>query len=87
MQTIQIDFEAGVNIQLFIEWLSKFDNIRNITLFETKEIKTTNNEDDYSHLPIEWGKQRSKIDDLAGIWEGKGITLEQIREKAWKRNW
>ena len=39
----------------------------------------------YKHLPIVWGKGKPDPDELFGIWKDKNITLEQIREKAWKR--
>ncbi|MDQ1264876.1 MAG: hypothetical protein QG635_25 [Bacteroidota bacterium] len=28
---------------------------------------------------------KPRIEDFAGIWENREITLEKIREKAWKR--
>lgn len=40
----------------------------------------------YKDLPIIWGEGKPDIMDLAGIWKDKNITLEQLREKAWKRN-
>ena len=40
----------------------------------------------YKDLPIVWGKGKPDISDFAGIWKDKNITLETLREKAWKRN-
>ncbi|OQX78331.1 MAG: hypothetical protein B6D61_05810 [Bacteroidetes bacterium 4484_249] len=40
----------------------------------------------YSDLPILWGEGIPSIDDLSGIWKDKEITIERLREKAWKRN-
>jgi len=38
-------------------------------------------------LPIEWAKPNADIMALAGIWKSKPRSIEEIREKAWKRNY
>jgi hypothetical protein len=38
-----------------------------------------------NNLPIEWSKNDADIMALAGIWKNKPRTIEEIREKAWKR--
>jgi len=37
---------------------------------------------DYTALPIEFAKNPD-IKALAGIWEGRDITLEQLRKESW----
>ena len=39
----------------------------------------------YSHLPISWGNGKTSIKDFAGIWEGRDISLADIRKTAWER--
>ena len=36
-------------------------------------------------MPIEWSKKNADIMALAGIWKDNPVTIEEIREKAWKR--
>jgi hypothetical protein len=38
-----------------------------------------------NNLPIEWAKNDADIMSLAGIWKNQPRTIEEIREKAWKR--
>lgn len=38
-------------------------------------------------MPIEWSKSNADITALAGVWKDRPRTLEEIRKKAWKRNW
>jgi hypothetical protein len=39
----------------------------------------------YAHLPITWGKGNPSIEDFAGFWGKRKITLKEIRDKAWGR--
>jgi len=39
----------------------------------------------YKDLPITWPENKPNPDDFFGIWKDRNITLEEIREKAWKR--
>jgi hypothetical protein len=41
-----------------------------------------NQPDDYSALPITFSKNPD-VTALAGIWEGRDITLEELRKDAW----
>lgn len=36
-------------------------------------------------IPIEWSKENADIMALAGICKDNPVTIEEIREKAWKR--
>lgn len=38
-----------------------------------------------NNIPIEWAKSGADIMALAGIWKDNPRTIEEIREKAWKR--
>jgi hypothetical protein len=40
-----------------------------------------------NNMSIEWAKDNADIMALAGIWKDKPRTIEEIREKAWKRDW
>lgn len=89
METIQITLDSNANLHFFIELLHKFDFVKHIEMLESEKQETPviseSLKERYAHLPIEWGNQSGTIDDLAGIWEGRNITLKQIRDKAWKR--
>ena len=41
--------------------------------------------EEINNIPIEWAKSGSDIMALAGIWKDSPRTIEEIREKAWKR--
>ncbi|MCP5048694.1 MAG: DUF2281 domain-containing protein [bacterium] len=41
--------------------------------------------EEINNIPIEWAKSDGDIMALAGIWKDNPRTIEEIREKAWKR--
>jgi hypothetical protein len=41
--------------------------------------------EEINNIPIEWAKSNADIMALAGIWKDNPRTIEEIREKAWKR--
>jgi hypothetical protein len=41
--------------------------------------------EEINNIPIEWAKSGADIMALAGIWKDNPRTIEEIREKAWKR--
>jgi hypothetical protein len=47
------------------------------------------NEINFIHIEVETkkfsAKPNTKFKELFGIWKNRDITLEQIRDKAWKR--
>ena len=45
-------------------------------------IEKTHESNDTSHLPITFAA-KPDIKALAGIWQNKDITLEQLRKEAW----
>ena len=80
MQTLTIKIKDKKDVDFLIELLSKFAFV--------EEIKTAprqiQSEEDYItsfRLP----KGKPSIDDFKGLWQDNPKTLEQIREKAWKR--
>ncbi|MDP2300939.1 MAG: hypothetical protein Q8N03_00775 [Ignavibacteria bacterium] len=48
------------------------------------------NEINFIHIEVETkkisAKPNTKFKELFGIWKNRALTLEQIRDKAWKRN-
>ncbi len=84
MQSITIKIDNNQNKDFLIELLSKFNFITEISTNANNSNRKLSNIDDYSSFSIPEGKP--EISDFAGIWENSPKTLEQIREKAWKRN-
>ncbi len=81
MQTLTIKISDSQNLDFLIELLSKFSFV--------EEIKTATREvhlQPFSNgLPIRKATGKPSINDFAGMWQDNPKTLEQIREKAWKR--
>ncbi len=72
--------------QLNVEILS-FQNILftiNKTSVESKDVEILKLK--YSHLPISWSENEPNPDEFFGIWKENPKTIEEIRDKAWKRN-
>ncbi len=92
MNTITITINNQTNFQFMTQLLSRFDFISQIKIDSENVHEQINNDEisafkeKYAHLPIRWGTCDFKISDFAGMWVGKNITLDKIREKAWKRN-
>jgi len=40
----------------------------------------------YTNLPIEWSNEEPNGNDFFEIWKDNPKTIEQIREKAWKKS-
>jgi len=81
MTTLTIKINDSQNIDSLIEILGKFAFV--------EEIKKTV-EPEQQHLsngtsPIRRATGKPSINDFAGLWQQNPKTLEQIREKAWKR--
>ena len=71
-----IDEDIQIDYQLIKENKNTDDYNEHLTKLKEK----------YKDLPITWGDGKPDIQDLAGIWKDKKITLQQLRDKAWKRN-
>ncbi len=79
MEHLVIEVNSRKNVEVLSELLKKFDFITNIQ--KLKPIKKTRK----NNLPIEWAKNKADIMALAGIWKAKPRSIDEIREKAWKR--
>ncbi len=100
MQTLTVEVTNESNIKFLMELLQKFDFVSEVKVL-TKPEKFVSNlrktkqgsyekhlielKEKYKDLPIIWGKGEPEISDFAGIWKDRNITIEMLREKAWKR--
>ena len=82
MDTIIIKIEGRENVSFFVSLLQKFNFIKEITVNKKKALQNNGNDE----IPIEWAVERPSIDDFTGIWRDRSITLDDIRNKGWKRN-
>lgn len=82
METITIKIEGPENVSFFISLLQRFHFIKEITVNRKKTVQNKNIED----APIEWAEKHPSIEDFTGIWNDRPITLDEIRNKTWKRN-
>ncbi len=80
MERLIVEVNSSKNIELILELLKKFEFISRIEKEKPKEKSRKKN------MPIEWAKNDADIMSLAGIWKDNPRTIEEIREKAWKRN-
>ena len=80
MERLIIEVNSRKNVEFLSELLKKFDFITSIK--KQKPIKKTSK----NNIPIEWSKSNADIMALAGIWKNKPRSIEEIREKAWKRD-
>ncbi|HLP48373.1 MAG TPA: hypothetical protein VK469_20705 [Candidatus Kapabacteria bacterium] len=80
MEQLIIEVNSHKNMLFLSELLKKFDFITSIE--KLKPVKNTRKND----MPIEWAKKKGDIMALAGIWKAKPRSIEEIREKAWKRD-
>jgi hypothetical protein len=75
MTEITIRSNNNIAIQKLIDFLQLFD----FQIIKKREVPVDELDDD---LPITYAEEPDVL-ALAGIWEGKNITLEEIRQKAW----
>jgi len=81
METLTIKFNDIDNMPFLIELLSKFTFVEEIeTSYQLINLQAIQNKS-----TIRKAEGKPSIDDFAGIWQNNPKTLEQIREKAWKR--
>jgi len=81
MKTLTIKINDSQSIDFLIELLSKFSFVEEIET-ETIQMKIQSIQ---SSLPIRPASGKPSISDFAGMWQDNPKTLEQIRNKAWKR--
>ena len=78
MPEIILKYKSAKALRAIQELAKAFDIV-----IESPTVKNTPNQpDDYSALPIVFSKNPD-VTALAGIWEGRDITLEQLRKDAW----
>lgn len=82
MPTLTIKINDSQNIDSLIEILSKFAFVEEIK--KTEEPQQLHSDNGAS--PIRRATGKPSIQDFAGLWQNNPKTLEQIREKAWKRD-
>lgn len=81
MPTLTIKIDDSQNIDSLIEILSKFAFVEDIKKTpEHEELPASS-----GTSPIRRAIGKPSINDFAGLWQNNPKTLEQIREKAWKR--
>ncbi len=81
MDTITLKISGKKNVSFFISLAEKFNFIKEIT------VTTDNAEKDINKEAI--NKQAQKIpliEDIAGLWHDNPVTIDDIRNKGWKRN-
>jgi len=91
LNTLTIELPSGEATELVKQFLINLRFPVKIWESATKEVSTVTNSYEmlkkrYKNLPIDWPENEPTDNDLSGIWKGRNITVEQIREKAWKRN-
>jgi len=74
-------FQLNVEVSLFQKLLPQITSNAETESNSASDLKVK-----YGHLPIQWSTEEPDGDELFGIWKNNPRTLEQIREKAWKRN-
>jgi hypothetical protein len=82
METLTIKIRNKENLKFIKDLLNKFDFVSEVKEQQSLESDLRSR---YKELPIVWGYGKPQINDFAGIWKGRDITLKQIRERAWKR--
>jgi len=78
MKTLQIEIlnPAVLNV---LQTLADKNEIRFIdTIAEFKE--------KYKDLPITWATQTPNITDITAVLESRKLSINELRENAWKRN-
>ena len=78
MPEIIVKYKSAKALKAIQELAKAFDLV-----IENRIVRdTTKHPGDHSALPITFSKNPD-IKALAGIWEGRDITLEQLRKEAW----
>lgn len=84
METIIVKVDKKEDVAFLRKLLKKL-NFRS-------EVKVSKSSDDRKSTTselissIQWATSTPSIQDFAGIWKDRNISLERLRERAWKRN-
>lgn len=84
METLTIKVDSRRNVDFLRNLLSKFSFVKAI---ETNDEKPQSIKERYKMLPVRWATAQPKVEDFTSILDDRKISLTEIREKAWKRNW
>jgi hypothetical protein len=82
MTTITVKINDSENVSFFLRLIQKLNFIAVIHLNEEINPRQLS----VSEAPIDWAETNPSIKDFFGIWSGRNITLDELRDKAWKRN-
>jgi hypothetical protein len=80
MEIITIQFSDRRKIPVILNLLNKLNLDLKINVIKSK------NEDIHNNPPVQWASGKPSISDFDGFWEENSITLEELRQKAWKRS-
>ncbi len=83
METIIIKVNNKKNTSFLINLLSKLNFVADIQHSTNRIIDSPKK---LTSPPIDWAESTPDVSDFSGIWKDREITLNQLREKAWKRN-
>ncbi len=84
MQTLTIKVDNQENALFLQELLQKFQFVKSV---ETKINKEFFLKSRYRNVPIQWATEKPRMQDFTSILQNRKLSLAEIREKAWKRNW
>ncbi len=83
METILIKVDNKENMSFLLNLLRKLNFIAEI---QQSTISKIGNLSKYASSPIQWAESKPSFSDFSGIWKDRQISLNQLREKAWKRS-
>ncbi|MEI8045737.1 MAG: hypothetical protein WCI92_00050 [Bacteroidota bacterium] len=84
MKTLTIKVDNTVNVNFLRELLSKFSFVKEIESNEKQPLPAKTR---HKMMPIRWATAEPKTEDFTSIISDRKLSLTEIREKAWKRNW
>ncbi|HAN79548.1 MAG TPA: hypothetical protein DCQ31_18190 [Bacteroidales bacterium] len=84
METLIITVDNSANALFLQELLQKFQFVKAI---ETENKHEKNLQERYKLLPVRWASAKPNITDFTCILVNRKLSITEIREKAWKRNW
>jgi hypothetical protein len=82
METLIVKVEGKKNASFLIQLLNNF---RFVTEVNKENKQNVVDRGVFSDIPITWGTSKPSISDFDELWENRNITLQQLRDKAWKR--
>jgi hypothetical protein len=83
METIIIKVDNKKNTSFLLKLLRRLNFVADI---QHNTNPTNDSITKQPSAPIEWAESTPDFSDFTGIWKGREVTLNQLREKAWKRN-